>query len=477
MDSSLLGWLVLLGLGFPLLGVILGELATHLERCQHPLAVPIRYTRNYLLPLLGVLLVIQQLLKLPAMGLSQILKTLTLFALMVSGTALVNGLFTPRSSHQKGQIQVPNLFFQVLRVSVILSILYYTITDVWTIDLSGLVAALGVGSVVIALALQDTLSNLVSGLLLLIAKPFKMGDWIDFDPVEGGRLIEGRVIDQNWWSVTLTNPMGSLINVPNGTLSQATIHNLGQAAVWKSISIRFSYEDPPNRVIPVLNSLVEGIENIESRGWAGVTGYDDAGIQYEMRYQVLPEKAEGVYHLLMSRIYYSAQRHHLTICSFHSKVKDVKTTSSEILLILQGLPYFTSLELPTLEQVARQSRLAPYGSGEVIVKEDSPDEGLYIVKSGQLRSLVTNSQGDYQEVSQLRVGDIFGETAIFQGEVSLVTVIAKEDVEVMIIPVELVIQLIQTKPKFSREMIQLIENGKKRASQVKARAEVGKGEG
>ncbi|MEG4287142.1 mechanosensitive ion channel [Microcoleus sp. A006_D1] len=181
----------------------------------------------------------------------------------MAGISLINGLLITKQQQIKWQLQVPNLFFQVARAAVILGISYHILNGVWNVSLSGLGSSIGIASAVIALALQDTLSNMVSGLLLLFAKPFKTGDWIELE----GK--QGRVLEQNWWSVTIANNLFNL-NIPNGVLSKATIINYGSGSVWKTISASFSYDDHPNRVIPALNSLVEGIASIESEGIAEV---------------------------------------------------------------------------------------------------------------------------------------------------------------------------------------------------------------
>ena len=209
---------------------------------------------------------------------------------------------TTKKPQIKWQLHVPNLFFQMARAAVVLAIVYHLINGVWNISLEGLGTGLGVASAVIALALQDTLSNLVSGLLLLFANPFKTGDWIELNGTQG------RVIEQNWWSVTIENYFFK-ISIPNGELSKASIINYGQGPIWKNIFVSFSYNDSPGVVIPALNSLVEGIEEIKSEGSAEVSSYGDSSITYELWYKVLPEEDEDVSDELRYRIYYLAKRY------------------------------------------------------------------------------------------------------------------------------------------------------------------------
>jgi small-conductance mechanosensitive channel/CRP-like cAMP-binding protein len=467
MDRTVLGWLIVLGLGFPSLSLLLGEAAERLERQGHPLAGALRKVRRYVLTSLAVLLVMQQLLKIAKTETPvRLVETLTWSAVIVAGIALINALFTTHKPSLNWQIQVPNLLFQVARAAVMLLIGYYVITGVWRIDLSSVLTAVGVGSLVIALALQDTLSNLVSGLLLLIAKPFKTGDWIEFDE------INGRVVEQNWWSVKLKSTLNRQYIIPNAALAKATINNLEQATVFKKISASFSYDDPPNQVMLALQDVVAGSEFVEPKPLVIIpTSYSDSSINYDIWYRVQPEKAPFAESELMVRIYYLAQRHGLTIpypISIEYKLdapgglpnripQVVPNRQPEIATYLRLLPYFSKVDEKQVEQLASQAQVATYGKGELVTQEGQPDEGLYIVFSGQVRMRVTDEQGNIQELGQLGTGDVFGEMALFPGEVSPVTTIADTDTEVLVIPAEEITHLIQVNPQFASEMIQFIE--------------------
>lgn len=469
MDKSLLGWLLLLGLGFPLFGILLGEAASRLERQQHPLAVGLRQVREYLLPPLAVLLVMRQLLNVAGKdSWARFVETLTWVALIVAGLSLVNALLTTKKETIKWQIHVPNLFFQVARAVVILAIGYHILNGVWDISLSGLGSSVGIASAVIALALQDTLSNLVSGLLLLFAKPFRTGDWIEFNG------NQGRVLEQNWWSVTIASP-GKTFNVPNGVLSKASIINYGQGAIWKNISASFSYDDSPNQVIPALNSLVEGIDAIEDEGLAQVSSYGDSCITYDLYYKLLPEKNFGVSGQLKSRIYYLTQRYGFTVpypiqMQYNVDAKQgipsqipqvVENRQPELVTYLRSLPYFLTLNDNQIEKLAQRARFKSYGKNELIIREGKEDEGLYIMFKGTGEAYLKDEKGDRKVVDELELNEAFGEMAIFPGEVSPVTAIAKEDVEVVVIPTEKIVEAIESNHKFASEFIQYIEERKK----------------
>ncbi|AFZ23578.1 small-conductance mechanosensitive channel [Cylindrospermum stagnale PCC 7417] len=469
MDKSLLGWILLLGLGFPLLGILLGEAASRLERQQHPLAVGLRQVREYVLPPLAVILVMRQLLSIAGKdSWARFVETLTWVAVIVAGLSLINALLTTKKQPIKWQIHVPSLFFQVARGVVIFAIGYHILNGVWNIDLTGLGSTVGIASAVIALALQDTLSNLVSGLLLLFAKPFRTGDWIEID----GK--QGRVIEQNWWSVTMKNP-AMTFNVPNGVLSKASIINYGQRGIWKSIYASFSYDDSPSQVISALNTLTEGIDLIEAKDPALVSSYEDSSITYKLSYTVLPEKDWIVAAELKFRLYYITKRYGFTMpypiqVQYDVEAKlgipclipqVVENRQQELVTYLRSLSYFSTLNDHQIEKLAERARFKAYGKGELIITEGKEDEGLYIIFKGTGHAYLIDEQGERQIVDELELNEAFGEMAIFPGQVSPVTAVADEDVEVVVIPAKEIVQAIESNNKFASEILQYIEERKK----------------
>lgn len=86
-------------------------------------------------------------------------------------------------------------------------------------DLNGLVAGLGIGSVVITLAAQDTAKNLFGGLVIFMDKPFTVGDWIEIDK------YEGTVEDITFRSTRIRTFENSVVNIPNAVLANESIIN------------------------------------------------------------------------------------------------------------------------------------------------------------------------------------------------------------------------------------------------------------
>lgn len=95
----------------------------------------------------------------------------------------------------------------------------FIVMSLLNIDLSALVAGLGVSGIIITLAAQDTAKNLFGGLVIFFDKPFNVGDWIKMD------LYEGTVEDITFRSTRIRTTENSIVNIPNSIISNTSITN------------------------------------------------------------------------------------------------------------------------------------------------------------------------------------------------------------------------------------------------------------
>lgn len=470
MDRSILIWGIVIILGLPGLALILIECKGFFERRGSLFAPVISKLWRYVFPCVAILLVMTQLLKLSATQLPvKVVETGFWIAAIFTLLSLVNAILTPKEPLPGTfQFQVSNIFFQAARLAVIVLLLAQLLGNTWQVDVGGIFQTLGVGSVVIALALQNTISNLVSGLLLLFAKPFKEGDWIE---VNGSK---GQVIDINWRAVTITNYFGYREILPNGTIANAKITRHDPIA-WDYIEMGFSYDDPPHRVIPALEQLVREIDSIDDP-YIGVKSFDDSSITYEVWFKgAIGFKIWLGAMELKKRIYYLAQREGFTIpypieINYQIDVpeglpneipKISENNQLEIATYLRSLPHFSVFDSSVLESLAEKVSLKYYVQGEPIIKAGEPDEGLYIVREGEVKLFVLDTQDKEKEVDRISVGNFFGETALLPEELSPLSAIALNKVQVLVIDHCSAQNLIDISPKFAREMNHLIEERKR----------------
>lgn len=129
----------------------------------------------------------------------------------------------------------------ILGIMLILSALDVKVTPILT--------ALGVGGLAVALALQDTLSNLFAGFYMAVARQVSIGDYVKLNTGE-----EGYVADITWRSTTFRALANNLIIVPNAKLAQAIVTNysLPQKQMGTSVTVGVSYDADLDKVERVL---------------------------------------------------------------------------------------------------------------------------------------------------------------------------------------------------------------------------------
>lgn len=110
------------------------------------------------------------------------------------------------------------VFRKLIAVSIYVIVVLLILGELG-VEITPLLASLGIGGLAVALALQDTLANFFAGAYIVIDKPLKPGDYIEFD----GK--EGYVEEIGWRSTKIKTLPGNIIVVPNSTLARSTITN------------------------------------------------------------------------------------------------------------------------------------------------------------------------------------------------------------------------------------------------------------
>lgn len=149
-------------------------------------------------------------------------------------------------------LQFNALLRKTLRILVIIfGVWAFTETIGWNI--TGIVAGLSLGGLAVALAAQDTLKNVFGSVMILLDKPFKIGDWIVTDG------IEGKVEEIGFRSTRVRTFYNSVITVSNAKITDMKIDNMGiREMIRYRTRISITYDTPPT----LIEAYIEGIREI-----------------------------------------------------------------------------------------------------------------------------------------------------------------------------------------------------------------------
>ena len=458
-------WAIALIVGLALSIIILGEVIYRLQHRRRPIAATLQVVRNFVLPMFAFMLFVQYILQRPASD--EIVKSVqTLFWVCVlhASLSLLNAIIFEQAKADTWRARVPKLLIDLFRLFLVLLGTAIVLATVWKADLAGLVTALGVSSIVIGLALQDTLGSVMSGIALLFERPFSVGDWLEVGD------IQGQVIDINWRAVRLITFEREMVIIPHKLMGNEIIRNFSrpQALHAERIRVGFSYKDPPNLVKHVLHSTALETEGILKSPDPHIftISYDDFSITYEVKFFIADySQLEEIRDRFMSRLWYAAQRNSLTIpfptrtlYHFHGPTSHAEGTSKKFTESLQSLPAFVPLNKSIDRDTSSAGiSLQHFGIGETVIKQGTENNSLYIVVSGSAMMTLKDAIDHNHEMLIVKIGEFFGEMTLFSGETSPISVTAVDDLEVMMISASEVNQMIDRQPNFAREISQILE--------------------
>ena len=155
-----------------------------------------------------------------------------------------------KGNADKGVMQFIDSFLK----ASLYAVLFITIASGFGLDAASILALLGSAGVAIGLAIQGSLSNFVGGVLILLLKPFKVGDYIKEDTNNN----EGTVSSIELFYTKLTTPDNRVIVLPNGTLANSSLTNV-TACERRRLDIRvgISYDADIRLAKEVLQKVLE----------------------------------------------------------------------------------------------------------------------------------------------------------------------------------------------------------------------------
>ncbi|MFB3829580.1 MAG: mechanosensitive ion channel family protein [Bryobacteraceae bacterium] len=179
---------------------------------------------------------------------SRILLVLWILSFTLAAVRLAGDLIRFYGSGVQGALPVTTLTQNLAQLAVVIFSVLVLLNQLG-IPITPILTALGVGGLAVALALQDTLSNLFAGFYIAVAGQVRVGDYIKLNSGE-----EGYVADITWRSTTIRSLGNNLIVVPNAKLGQAVVTNyhLPEKRMSVSVAVPVGLASDPDQVERVL---------------------------------------------------------------------------------------------------------------------------------------------------------------------------------------------------------------------------------
>jgi small-conductance mechanosensitive channel/CRP-like cAMP-binding protein len=352
---------------------------------------------------------------------------------------------------QRAGIEVPRLARDILAVAVYLAVAAVVINQMAQVDLGGLLATSAVITVVIGLALQETLGTLLAGLALTWERRVEAGVWLEVD----GRV--GKVEELGWRSTVLRTVLGERLLVPNSSIARTSLRLLGNGTrpVAVSVMVGVSYSAAPHDVKTVLGAVADDIPTVLPRPRPEILTreFADSSIVYECRlWTSRPWSDSAVRDPFLTRAYVALQRAGMEIPfpqrTLHVAPRRRDTDAVPMVVAALGrCPLFSGLPAAALELLAQHSHRLRFAPGEAVVRKDDASRALYVIAAGQVTVEV-----DGITVGSLETGNVFGEIAFLTGKPRTATVRAAAALEAVEIDSESLRALLADHPELANQL-------------------------
>ena len=191
------------------------------------------------------------------------------------------------------------------------------VADALGIDPRSLIALLSVAGLAISLAIQDTLSNIANGLVILVSKPFIVGDFVEVGGVSG--IV--KVISLNYTKIVTYD--NKVIYIPNSDISAGKIINYTDEKLRRvDINVTAAYESPMENVKKALFEAVDTIPEFhkDPKPFICTVAYRDSNIEYGVRAWTDTENYWTAYFALMDNIAVMFKKYNVEMTYNHLNV-------------------------------------------------------------------------------------------------------------------------------------------------------------
>jgi small-conductance mechanosensitive channel len=464
-SSEALLWALFLVIAFPAVTLALGEMIMRLRRQNRPVASPLSAVRNLVLPALALMLVLTKVAGFHgALTTVKLLQTLLWLFIIHTSLSFFNVALFAGAKEGTWQSNAPKLFIDLARLLLVLICAAILLSTVWNQDLTRVVAALGVGSIVIGLALQDPVGNLFSGIVLMLERPLKVGDYVKIGD------STGEVLETNWRSVHVVVRNRGLLIVPNGMLAKSSFSNYSRPVkvFAESLVLGFSVNDPPNKVKRILKETALRTPLVASDPAPSVRlhAYAASSIEYRVTLRVTDDwnKLRYAVDEFKTLVWYAAKRYGLsmpfpaqTTIMVDKKELEAETQGPMPADALQAFPRFSLSNGSLNGSEIQNSEVKHYAKGEKVVVEGGHLPGIHLILKGKVLLTAKDGTGAELEIARLERGEFFGEKAVLASEASDVTVTALDDLELLLLDTDALHAMLDRLPQLSREIGNVME--------------------
>jgi len=388
--------------------------------------------------------------------------------------------------HKQVPFPIPKVLHGFILFVLYMTILFVVLKGILGINITPFLATSAILTMVLGLALQGVLNNILSGMSIYFTRSFGRSDWIKTG------TQEGEVIDTNWRETRILDRYSNVVVIPNNQVASETLINYSypDKKTALTLPVRVSFGAPPSSVIEALCQAALDVPEVmrTPAPEAYIIEYDDIGVSYVLKFWIRDFKKKHIITGKVGRlIWYKFKRRNIEIpVPLSRKIADVlgavgsgrgyavpedrKETIFRDLVNSSFLRYQEGekageLLIPNgeIRKLASTVTRGIFSPGEILFRQGDRGDSCYVVSSGKIRGIIVYEEKGKKYSTEFTAGpgSIFGEMSLFTGMPRTATGIVEEESELLEIKEEDFALVLSRNPQIAEIIAEIVSQRNK----------------
>jgi len=407
------------------------------------------------------------------------------FLVALVAIRLFDALMTLWLTRGRRPFPVPAVLRGFILGVVYIGLGFAILKNMFQVNISAYLGASAILTMILGLALQPILSNVLSGISLNVTKAFSRGDWVGIGP------HEGVVVDTNWRETRVLDRSSNIVVIPNNTVATERVVNFSRPDHRSALvfPLKISPAAPPARVLEALAEAARDCPHViqEPKPRPYLRSFDETGLTYEIKFWVEDYALKDVILTDIGRlIWYKLDRRGIEVAvPWTERLKEISRaigrggpaapagekagetleriaavlSSSSLLRFPRGELQGQLMVSPEeVRDLAGRVRSLTFARGEVLFRQGDKGETCYVVASGRLRGAIVTEEAGKPFTSEFVVGPggLFGEMSLFTGMPRTATGSVEETAELIEIGAAEFAVLLERNPELAGTIADLV---------------------
>jgi small-conductance mechanosensitive channel/CRP-like cAMP-binding protein len=387
---------------------------------------------------------------------------------------LIDGLLRGWHEQRRREFPLPKVLHSLILALLYLAVFFIVLRGLLGINITPFLATSAILTMILGLAFQGVLSNILAGMSLHLTKSFHKSDWVRVGDTEG------IVIDTNWRETRIFDRFSNIVVLPNNVMASEKIVNFSQPdkKTALTVEVKASSSSPPAEVIAALCEAAVEIPEVLNAPTpeAYLVKYDDLGISYTLKFWIANFNRKNPIMTDVGRlIWYKFSHRGIQI---PAPVAGLVDEASRFFQAQEGISAVDALRKRNFQDLMKSSflryqegekkdelivpeeeigelagavRRHRYTRGEIVARQGDRGESCFVLASGKIKGeIVTTEKGkEYKNEFTVESGGIFGEMSLFTGMPRTATGIVTEESEMLEIGVEDFAKILERHPQMA----------------------------